>query len=442
MTASDGPGVVSDGRESQSLGAENVDKSLENGQPTEPAPDAAAGAEPKEDWFAWLQVLGAFCLNLNTWGMMNSYGAFQTYYQLHFLSDKSSSDIAWIGSTQGFLLFLVSIVAGPAVDAGYLQSLLWTGSGLVVVGMFLVSITHQYWQVFLTQAIMMGLGFGSLYLPAPAVTSQYFHKRTALAMGVSSAGSALGGVIYPIAFSRIQSRIGFGWATRILGFLLLVTCVLPALLMKSKAPPRPIRSIIDRDAVQDLPYLLLNGGLFFGYMGLYIVFYYIELFALDRTNVSSPLANYLLVIINISSLPGRIIVAYYADKMGSINAQALVALINTILTFCLLAVRDTPSLVVFSVLYGFCAGTFMGLPAAGVISLTADKSKIGNRLGMTLATVGVGVLISNPIAGAILGERMNWNGLIAWCGALLVASVACMAASRIAKVGPGFTKAI
>lgn len=121
---------------------------------------------------------------------MNSYGAFQTLYQLNNLN--TSSNISWIGSTQGFLLFFVSVFAGPLFDAGYLAALLWGGSVLVVVGMFLLSITSEYYQIFLTQAIMMGLGFGCLYLPAPAVVSQYFDKRTALAMGVSSAGSAIG----------------------------------------------------------------------------------------------------------------------------------------------------------------------------------------------------------------------------------------------------------
>lgn len=88
-----------------------------------------------------------------TRGMMNAYGAFQTFYQLQLLSAQTSSNIAWIGSTQAFLMFLVSIIAGPLFDAGHLRSLLWVGSGLLVVGMFLVSITSQYWQVFVTQAL-------------------------------------------------------------------------------------------------------------------------------------------------------------------------------------------------------------------------------------------------------------------------------------------------
>ncbi|OTA82741.1 hypothetical protein M434DRAFT_24944 [Hypoxylon sp. CO27-5] len=398
-------------------------------------------ALPREDIFAWLQVLGAFCLNLNTWGLMNAYGTFQTYYELDFLRSYTSSNIAWIGSTQAFLLFLVSIVAGPIFDMGYLRPLLYIGSLLMVVGMFLVSISNKYYEIFLTQAVMMGLGFGCLYLPAPAVVSQYFHASTALAMGASSAGSAVGGVIYPIIFTQLQPRIGFGWATRAIGFVLLATSIIPLVVMK-RAPRKTARSLIDRDAFRDMPYLLLNLGLFFGFMGLYIVLYYVQIFALERTNVSAALSGYLLVIINGSSLFGRIVLGYYADKIGSINMQAAMALVSAILTFCLLSIRRTAPLVVFSVLYGISAGTFMGLPAAGVVSLSADKSKIGTRLGMTLAFVGIGVLVSNPIAGAILGDRRNWTGLVGWCGALLMASTVSMLASRVAKVGPSLAKAI
>ncbi|KUI63432.1 Riboflavin transporter MCH5 [Cytospora mali] len=294
----------------------------------------------------------------------------------------------------------------------------------------------------LDAAAVMRLGFGCLYLPAPAVVSQYFHKNTALAMGASSTGSALGGVIYPIVFEQLQPRIGFAWTTRVLGFILLATSLVPVLVMKSRAPPRPTRGLIDWAAFRDMPYLLLNLGVFFGFMGLYIVFYYIQLLALARTTVSSTLADYLLVIINGSSLAGRLIPGYYADRIGSINVQTSVALMGAILTFCLLAIQDAAGLVVFSVLYGFAAGAFMGLPAASVVSLSVDKSKIGTRLGMTLAFVGFGVLVSNPIAGAILGQDQDWVGLVMWCGMLLVASSVSLAASRIVKVGPGLTRII
>jgi predicted MFS family arabinose efflux permease len=191
-----------------------------------------------------------------------------------------------------------------------------------------------------------------------------------------------------------------------------------------------------------VPYILLNLGLFFGFMGLYVVFNYIQLFALSRTDISSSQADYLLVLINASSLPGRLIPSYYADKIGSINVQTAVALASAVLGLALLAVRTGPSIMAISALFGFAAGAFMGLPAAGVVSLSADRSEIGTRLGMTLAFVGIGVLIGNPIAGAILDTEGNWVGLLVWAGALLAASSVSMAASRVVKVGFGLTRVL
>ena len=125
---------------------------------------------------------------------MNAYGVFQTFYKLDTFREQSSSNISWIGSTQAFLLFLTSIVVGPIFDAGHLKLLLRTGTFFTVVGMFMTSICHAYWQAFLAQGIMVGFGFGCLYLPAPALVSQYFSGRRALAIGISSTGSALGKV--------------------------------------------------------------------------------------------------------------------------------------------------------------------------------------------------------------------------------------------------------
>jgi MFS family permease len=390
---------------------------------------------------------------------MNAFGVYQTFYKLDLLSSYPSSNISWIGSTQAFLMFLTSVAAGPIFDAGHLNFLLGTGSLFTVLGMFLTSVCKVYYQCFLAQGVMMGIGFGLLYLPAPAIVSQYFHARRALAIGMSSVGSALGtlllvtfllvhltsdlgGVIYPIVFTQLQPRIGFGWATRVIAFIILGTSIIPLLVLKSRTVASPWRTIIDVTVFRDIPYILLNTGLLFGFMGLWIIFYYIQLYALQRSSVSTELASYLLVMINAASLPGRLLTGFYADKVGSINFQTVVAASSAILTFCLIAIRSAAGLIVYSLLYGFSAGAFMGLPAAGVVRLSEDHSKIGIRIGMTLGFVGFGVLVSNPIAGAILAVDGSWTGLIVWCGALLTASTLSMAASRIVKVGYGLRKVI
>ena len=69
---------------------------------------------------------------MNTWGITNTYGVFQTYYELEVLRDSTPSAISWIGSIQAFLLMLVGALTGPVYDAGYFRELLWGGSFFLV----------------------------------------------------------------------------------------------------------------------------------------------------------------------------------------------------------------------------------------------------------------------------------------------------------------------
>lgn len=60
-----------------------------------------------------LTVFGAFLALLVTFGQMNSFGTFQTWYSSHQLSQKSQSTISWIGSIQLLVFFLaVTVIFG------------------------------------------------------------------------------------------------------------------------------------------------------------------------------------------------------------------------------------------------------------------------------------------------------------------------------------------
>jgi len=125
-------------------------------------------------------------------GLLGSYGVYQMVYSLHVLRSSTASEISWIGSVQGFFMFLTSFFIGPIFDAGYLRALLWIGSFLSMLGFFMTSLCNDYWQFFLAQGVVMGIGFGCLYLPAPALISLHFGKNQALAIGISSSGSGIG----------------------------------------------------------------------------------------------------------------------------------------------------------------------------------------------------------------------------------------------------------
>lgn len=120
------------------------------------------------------------------------YGVYQTYYHADLLSSYSESDISWVGSVQAFLLFVVSAVSGPLFDLGYLRVLLVLGTFLIVAGMMITSICKSYWEIFLSQGIMIGVGHGCLFLCSVVIVGQYFTTKKAFATGIASTGSSLG----------------------------------------------------------------------------------------------------------------------------------------------------------------------------------------------------------------------------------------------------------
>ena len=125
-------------------------------------------------------------------GLLASFGVYQSFYSREMLQGLSESKISWIGSVQGFFMFAVSFLIGPIFDAGYLRPLLITGTLFSVIGVFMTSLCTRYWQLFLSQGIVTGIGCGCLYLPAPALISMHFQKRQALAQALGSSGTGIG----------------------------------------------------------------------------------------------------------------------------------------------------------------------------------------------------------------------------------------------------------
>ncbi|KAJ4367260.1 hypothetical protein N0V83_006841 [Neocucurbitaria cava] len=54
---------------------------------------------------AWLVVVGGFCTVFASFGWINCIGIFQDYYESTLLSHYSSSQVAWIPSTESFMMF-------------------------------------------------------------------------------------------------------------------------------------------------------------------------------------------------------------------------------------------------------------------------------------------------------------------------------------------------
>ncbi|KAA8649630.1 uncharacterized protein ATNIH1004_002301 [Aspergillus tanneri] len=386
---------------------------------------------------AWIQVLGAFFLFFNPWGLVNSFGAFQTYYELNSL--HSPSDISWIGTFQGFLLFLVGILTGPVYDLGFFRTLVVVGTCLTTFGMMMTSIATEYYQIFLAQGVVVGLGAGCLFIPSVAIVAQYFTKHRALATGITASGGSVGGVLYPIVFHRLEPAIGFGWATRVMGFIVLGTLIFSfAVLRPRVSAPGKARTLFDAAAFRNPMFIIFSLGLFLYFLGLYIPYFYVSMWATQILGTSPSLSFYLFSILSAGSAFGRIIPGLIADHIGPINTIIPSLLLTSILGFSWTAVRTFSGLVVFSIFYGFFSGACVSLPPTIVAGISPDLGKVGTWMGMSFSFAGLGLLIGSPIAGAILDdEGGSYIGPQCFSAATIMAGTMMMCCLRWLKFREG-----
>ncbi|KAK0385226.1 hypothetical protein NLU13_7703 [Sarocladium strictum] len=398
-------------------------------QPLAPGPPPDGGLK------AWLQVLGAHFLFFNSWGLVNTFGVFQTYYESSLLRAESSSAISWIGTFQAFLLVASSVVVGPLFDRGYFRPLIVCGTFLTVFGMMMVSLTDKYYQVFLAQGLCIGLGTGMIFLPSFAIVSTYFTSKRAAAIGIVASGGSVGSVIYPIVFERLQAKIGFPWTVRVMGFLALATLAVSIGTMRARLPPaREARPMLDLTAFRSAPFMFFGFALFFAFVGLYVPIFYIISWGQVRVHLEQNLSFYMLSVLNGASVFGRILPALLANKFGALELLIANCCFAGVLAFVATVIKNLGGLVAFAILYGFVSGTVVSLPGAVVASLAPSLDLVGTWMGMSFCFSALGVLIGNPIAGLIIDVGQDkFNGGFIFAGAFILAGAAMLTLARLSK---------
>ena len=445
----------------------SLDANNEDNEGKGPSPVAIQAQQSEKEEFTydeglvpWLQVLGSFFLFFNSWyvcrdpfwlfgycivlllrryrGIINTWGAYQTYYEQDLLSHMSSSDIAWIGSLQAFLLMLFGVVTGPLFDAGYFRWLLTFGNVMLPFGLMMVSISTEFWHLILAHGVVIGLSSGCLFVPSVAILPQYFQKRRGLANGFAASGSSIGGVVYPIMFNQLRQRVGFPWATRALGFLSLGTISIAQTLMRLRFSPKEKRKLLLLSAFKEPAYVMFCVAMFLGFLGFYNFLFYVQPYAIDTGIVDSTLGFYLLAMLNAGSTIGRICPNFIADHVGPLNVLAPAATTTGILAFAWIRVHNVPGIIVLSVLYGLCSGGFVSLPPVVMAWMTKDVRELGTRLGMVFAVTSVGLLIGTPIGGAILTASGSYLGVQLFAACSLITAAAGFVIMRLMRSGLAF----
>ncbi|GAW02516.1 major facilitator superfamily domain-containing protein [Lentinula edodes] len=378
---------------------------------------------------AWSMVLGTFLSAFATFGFVNSWGVFQSYYEQTILKDSSPSDIAWIGSVQYALIFLPGLITGRMFDIGIFKIPFAVASLVLVATSMLTGQCTEYWQFILCQGVALGLACGTLFGPSMGIIGHWFKKKRGLALGINACGSSLGGTLIPIATRRLLVEVGFPWTMRILGFLMLFVLAFPNLLLARRLPPKRISGgMLNWAAFKSAPYSAYCASSLVAFLGLYTVLTYIDISA-SAAGIDEDFSFYLVSIANAASGFGRLSSGIACDKIGGINFMAPMTLVAAALTYAWPFATTKADFVVVAIIYGFASGVYVSCFLMPIYEMS-DVHDIGRRTGMIMSIGAIGALLGPPISGAINTNTGGYTAVGYYAGSMIVVASALMVLTR------------
>ncbi|KAK2812412.1 hypothetical protein FQN50_001413 [Emmonsiellopsis sp. PD_5] len=375
------------------------------------------GEAPDGGVRAWLVVAGAASIYFSTLGYANSFGVFQEYYMTHQLRGQSPDRISWIGSLAVFLHLSMGAIAGPLFDR-FGAWVIRPAAVLYVIAIMMTSLCKEYWQFMLAQAVLLGTAMGFLIFPATASVSQYFEKKRAAALGVTVAGSSVGGIIFPMAFSKMLngSSLGFGTSVRIIGFVMILLLAISCVTVKARLPPRRTTLFIG-GALKDPKFICITLAMLFMFMAIFTPLFFIPTYAVSR-GMDATLASYLLAIVNAASVFGRVIPGILADKFGRLNVFAAGGISTGIVILCFNLAESTAALVVYSIAIGFTSGTVISGGSVAFTMCTENPQDFGSYLGMGIGISSIAALLGPPVNGVMVDKYGGFSEVSVFSGVM------------------------
>ncbi|KAJ7350620.1 major facilitator superfamily domain-containing protein [Mycena albidolilacea] len=397
-------------------------------------PDIWSAEYPDGGTRAWLIVFGGACTTFSTFGLVNAWGVFQSYYTETLLKDSSPSDIAWIGSIQYALIFIPGVASGHYFDRGYHRIPFFIASAVLVAATFLVGQCTQYWHFLLCQGLVTGISAGIVYGPITAVLGHWFKKRRGIAIGVLATGSSIGGTIFPIVARNLIPRVGFPWTLRIIGFILLFSLGCANLTVRRRLPPKHVAGgLLNPAAFKNPAYTIYCISGIIAFFGLYTVLTYIDVSA-TFVGISPEFSFYLISMANGASLFGRLTAGVTTDKLGAVNVIVPFSAVAAIMTYVWLLARSKGSFVAVAIIYGFSSGAYVSSFMLPMFHL-GDIADVGRRSGMAVTLTGLGALVGPPISGAINTASGGYSAVGYYAGSMIFASIALMLVTRHLVLG-------
>ncbi|XP_072021094.1 monocarboxylate transporter 13-like [Amphiura filiformis] len=357
--------------------------------------------------WAWVILLGCFMNSFLSAGVFSSFGVFLIDWQDQI--SESVAQLQWIFSLVVGIPMIIAPVASALCKFYTIRQVVMTGaivsSLAFFAAWFATSISHLY-----ISFAVAGIGFGFIYQPPMIILAYYFDKRLARALGISSAGTAIGNFALPPLFQVFINYYGWNGALLIISGLVANAAMFGALYRVSPLELTNIRFI---------PILLANCLYGLAYV---IILQYLPARAVDG-GISEIKAAFLLSILGSVSVVVRFTHGYIIDY------KILTARTLTALSFLLAAVAcvffpisdEYAILGILSALVGTASGVF-NVTVPIVAKEYVGVKRVSGAVGFMLLATGAGVFVGLYLSGILYDNTGSYNLAFFLAGAVFFIS--------------------
>ena len=374
-----------------------------NPEEVPPPPTIVNEDDPDIDkGYAWVVCGACVIFYACTWGMNSGFAIyFANYLTNGTFEGATKMDYSYIGGMSlGVGLFFAPVIT---VIQGYIgfRNTLIIGNCLQFTALMLASWSRKLWQLYCTQGLMQSFGLAFLSIPAITVLPQWFKKKRVLAMGLSSAGSGLGGIVFNLGMQKVVDTKGVFWALRVQSIIGFGLTWIAIFLAKSKAAKHNIQfDFFNFSSCKTAGYWLVMLFVITCIFGYVIVLYTLANFT-TSLGYSERQGSIVSAMVQVGSLFGRPVVGYLSDRYGAATLGSIVYYISGI--FCLamwIPARNYATVIIFALIMGSIMGSIYAI-FAPLIARIFGLQKMSIIFGQIWAIVGVAGLFS-PVIGVKL----------------------------------------
>jgi MFS family permease len=296
---------------------------------------------------------------------------------------------------------LVSPVLGWLCNRVAPRWVIASGGLLLATGLVLDGAIARPWQLYAAFGLVTALGVAMAgWLPAVVVVQRWFPRRLGLALGLAGSGVGVGIFLVVPLCQLLIEHLGWRWAFRTIGVLVLLWVIPAALLLVREPPAAAARSRAAGtrglgDTARRPAFWLLASSFFLGGLASQSLLVHQGAYLVDQ-GLSALVAASVVSVVGLTSVLGKTGWGWLSDRLGRepVHSLGIVLIVASIGALGLVALGwGAPA--------AYAYGALVGVGYAATSSLA--PAIVGDRFGGARFASIFGVLQVFPPLGGALG---------------------------------------